>query len=432
MTDIRIWADDRNLNVQEAEEDRNLFMVAEHNDLITKARHDLNTQELKILDYVISKIKPTDDNFTTINTSMYKISRILNVKRSGMAYSNIASNLNDMRKKDVFIYNEAEHSITMAGWFDYAKVWENGQVELRINADLSPYLLKLKNAGHYTSHYLVDTLSLKSKYSILLYKLMREADKDGGKSLTVVSGSPDDFKKWMGAPANYTYGRLKDKILKPAIDEINLKITDMRLDLAQARHGRKVTNIEIRNYFFAGEIHQTLAERQAQVQDSQTSDLASEEDHQNSSPQPDALSDEELAKLQKQLNEEIARRNQKSHARDQRLAEQDIKETAPYDYERDMHGDAIIKQDLASTHRNYPAELSFNTGDFVRLSKDAILHDTRRNDVPLSVTDNLVVAKAFKNGNVRLHVADEKWRQNGETVYAKAELLIPFTEDTHG
>lgn len=430
MVDINIWNNDRNLNIDEADSDRNLFIVAEHNDLITKARHDLNTQQLKMLDFVISKIKPTDEEFTTINTSMYKLSRILNIKRSGRTYSQIADSLNDMRKKDVFIYNKEERSITMAGWFDYAKVWENGQIELRINSDLSPYLLKLKNNGHYTSHYLVDTLSLKSKYSILLYKLMREANKDGGKSLTVVAGSPEDFKTWLGAPTSYTYNRLKDKILNPAIDEINLKISDMRLDLAQARHGRKVTNIEIRNYFYNGEEHQTISERQKANQ--AVASTHSETTLSEGQVSPDNLSNEEIAKLQKQLADEQARRKQKETARTTRLANQAIVESSPHSYERDKHGDAIVTQDLASTHRNSPVELAFNTGDLVRLSEDAILHDTRRNDVQLSVTDNLVVAKAFKNGNVRLHVADEKWRQNGETVYAKAELLIPFTEDTHG
>ncbi len=141
------------------------------------------------------------------------------------------------------------------------------------------------------------------------------------------------------------------------------------------------------------------------------------------------LSNEEIAKLQKQLADEQARRKQKETSRTTRLANQAIVESSPHSYERDKHGDAIVTQDLASTHRNSPVELAFNTGDLVRLSEDAILHDTRRNDVQLSVTDNLVVAKAFKNGNVRLHVADEKWRQNGETVYAKAELLVSVTKE---
>ena len=88
-----------------------------------------------------------------------------------------------------------------------------------------------------------------SKYSILLYKLMREADKDNGSSIAIVQGTPDEWKEWLGAPESYTYGRLKDNILNPAIEEINLEIGDMGLELFQARRGRAVVQVEIHNNF---------------------------------------------------------------------------------------------------------------------------------------------------------------------------------------
>ncbi|MHA6520750.1 replication initiation protein, partial [Corynebacterium amycolatum] len=128
-------------------------------------------------------------------------------------------------------------------------VWENGQVQLKINKQFAPFLLKLKDNGYYTQYLLADTVQLKSKYAILLYKLMREADKDHGQTISIVQGTPDEFKTWLGAPKSYTYGRLKDKILKPAIDEINLKINDLDLNLFQARRGRQVVQVEIHNNF---------------------------------------------------------------------------------------------------------------------------------------------------------------------------------------
>jgi len=109
--------------------------------------------------------------------------------------------------------------------------------------------LQLKDKGHYTQYLLVDTVKLKSKYSILLYKLMREADKDNGSTIAIVQGTPDEWKEWLGAPESYTYGRLKDKILNRAIEEINLEIQDMDLELFQARRGREVVQVEIHNNF---------------------------------------------------------------------------------------------------------------------------------------------------------------------------------------
>ena len=55
-----LWTSDRDFNKDEIRDQR-YFLVAEHNDLITKARHDLNARELKIMDYVVSKIKPNDE-----------------------------------------------------------------------------------------------------------------------------------------------------------------------------------------------------------------------------------------------------------------------------------------------------------------------------------------------------------------------------------
>ena len=239
-----IWKNDRNFALDEYEQQK-YYYVAESNDLITKARHDLTARELKIMDYVISKIQPTDSGLITINTSMYELTKVLELKSSGRTYSQIAQNLDDMRAKSIKIYNENERSITMTGWFERAKVWENGQIELKINEDFSPYLIDLKN--NYTQYLLIDTVKLKSKYAILLYKLMREADKDKGKSIAILQGTPEEFIEWLGAPKDYEYKDLKRNILKKAVEEINLKIDDMDLEILQGRYGRKVVQVEIHN-----------------------------------------------------------------------------------------------------------------------------------------------------------------------------------------
>lgn len=100
MADKRyyLWTNDHNFNKEDFKQQR-FFQVAEHNDLITKARHDLNARELKIMNYVVSKIKPDDKQFNVIHTSMYELSNVLDLKRSGRTYSQLAQNLSDMRKK---------------------------------------------------------------------------------------------------------------------------------------------------------------------------------------------------------------------------------------------------------------------------------------------------------------------------------------------
>ena len=248
---LNLWKNDRNFGMEEHEEQLRYYVV-EHNDLIAKARQDLTARQLKIMDFVISKIKPSDTNFTTVNTSMYELTNILDLQRSGRNYSELAKNIGELRKKEVLIYNKDNKSVTQTGWVAEATYKENGQVEILLSSKLAPYLLDLKD--NYTQYLLKDTVQLKSKYAILLYKLMREADKDRGKKVAVLQGTPDDFIEWLGAPRSYTYGRLKDNILNKAIEEINLKIEDMDLNLLQARRGRKVVLVEIHNNFIKQDI----------------------------------------------------------------------------------------------------------------------------------------------------------------------------------
>lgn len=233
----------------EDHENQRYYYVVESNDLITKARHDLTARELKIMDFVISKIQPDDKEFTTIRTSMYELTNVLNLKRSGTTYSQLAKTLDDLRIKSVVIYNEKKRSITQTGWLTAATYWEHGQVELELSNRLAPYLLGLKN--NYTQYLLLDTVKLKSKYAILLYKFMRECDKDNGKKIAVLQGTPEEFREWLGAPKNYTYALLKRDVLNKAIEEINLKISDMDLELLQAKRGRKVVQVEIHNNWLA-------------------------------------------------------------------------------------------------------------------------------------------------------------------------------------
>ena len=239
-----IWKNDRNFALDDYEKQQ-LYYVVEANDIINKARHDLTARELKLMDFVISKIMPDDDKFHVIKTSMYELTKVLNIKQNGKNYADMAKSIGELRKKEVLIYDEEHKTVTQTGWVQSAKYQENGQVEIRLNDELAPHLLGLKN--NYTQHLLIDTTKLKSRYSILLYKLMRECDRDNGKSIAILQGTPKEFKEWMGAPENYEYKQLKQNVLNKAIEEINLKIDDMDLEIFQGRYHRKVVQVEIHN-----------------------------------------------------------------------------------------------------------------------------------------------------------------------------------------
>ena len=71
----QLFASDRDFT-DEVIKQQNM-VVAQHNDLITKAKYDLTTNEIKVMDYIISKIKPDDDEFHTVRSSLYEIANVL-------------------------------------------------------------------------------------------------------------------------------------------------------------------------------------------------------------------------------------------------------------------------------------------------------------------------------------------------------------------
>ena len=142
---------DRNFALDNYEKQQ-LYYVVEANDIINKARHDLTARELKLMDFVISKIMPDDDKFHVIKTSMYELTKVLNIKQNGKNYADMAKAIGDLRKKEVLIHDEEERTITQTGWVQSAKYHENGKVEIELSPNLAPHLLGLKN--NYTQHLL--------------------------------------------------------------------------------------------------------------------------------------------------------------------------------------------------------------------------------------------------------------------------------------
>ena len=110
-----IWKNDRNFALDDYEKQQ-LYYVVEANDIINKARHDLTARELKLMDFVISKIMPDDDKFHVIKTSMYELTKVLNIKQNGKNYADMAKAIGDLRKKKcLFMMKKNEHHTNWLG-----------------------------------------------------------------------------------------------------------------------------------------------------------------------------------------------------------------------------------------------------------------------------------------------------------------------------
>jgi len=223
--------------------------VVKHNDLIEKAKSDLTVQEMKLVDFFISRIKPTDNTFAEINVTLNDLAKVLNLTRSGKNYLNIANSLRSLRRKEIII--KSDDKMTITGWLATVTISRGGDVSAFISSDLTPYLLELKDKGHYTQYLLNDIVQLNSKYSIALYKLIRlEHGKHGSKSgvdrYQTLVASIEEWRAIFEAPEAYSTSIFMRNCVKRAINEINLKIADLRIDKpGYKKNGHRIVEMRL-------------------------------------------------------------------------------------------------------------------------------------------------------------------------------------------
>lgn len=226
--------------------------VAKHNDLIDKAKSDLSVQEMKLVDFIISRIKPTDHKFETVDVSLSDLAKVLKLQKNGKNNINIANSLRNLRRKEIIIKTETG-SMVITGWLAAIEIEQGGRVIMDIDRHLTPYLLELKDKGNYTQYLLNDIVQLGSKYSIALYKFIKmqhgkwgvHHNKDRYQTL---SGTLDEWRDMFDAPESYNTSIFMRNCVKKAIKEINLKLQgEMFIDDPEfKKNGHTITEMSLK------------------------------------------------------------------------------------------------------------------------------------------------------------------------------------------
>jgi len=115
---------------------------------------------------------------------------------------------------------------------------KEGILILSLDKGLKPYMLELKEM--YTSYKLSNVLSLKSKYSIRIYEILKS-----NLFKKCIKIELEELKKMVGAKASYlkVYADFKNKVLLQAQKELNAN-TDINFEFEEIKTGRKVTSLK--------------------------------------------------------------------------------------------------------------------------------------------------------------------------------------------
>lgn len=217
------------------------YKVVKSNDLIQKSRYNLSTQEQKIILYLITKVKPED---TDLHLYEFKIKDFCEVcgidTQNGKNYIMLKDTIKKMADKSnwITIKNENGDEVeTLLRWIEKPYIdKKSGTIKIRLDRDMKPYLLELKQ--RFTVYNLYYTLAMKSKYSIRLYEILKSYEFQHRKLFDI-----DELKKLLSAE-NYTrYPDFQRYILDTSMREIN-DLSDLSITYEAIKDGKRYAKIQ--------------------------------------------------------------------------------------------------------------------------------------------------------------------------------------------
>ena len=212
-------------------------LVVKSNDLIQKARFQLSLQEQKIILYLISKIKPNDEDFIHQDFSIIDFCRVCGIDyNNGKNYKNVKDTIKVLSDKSVWLLVESGTE-TLVRWIN--KAWINkkaGIIKVRLDDDMKPYLLQLQ--ARFTQYELFYTLAMRSQYSIRVYELLKSYEY---KRIWIFD--IDELKCLLSAEKYNRYPDFKRYVLDISVREIN-DLSDLNVSYQVIKVGRKFGKLE--------------------------------------------------------------------------------------------------------------------------------------------------------------------------------------------
>ena len=223
---------------QDIREARN-ELVVKHNDLLRKSRYTLSANEQKIIIYLVSKINADDKELKEIEINILDFCKVIGIEINGDAYNRVKETIKSLADKSWWL-TFTEKKETLFRWINEAEIEKgNGIIKLQLSNHLKPYLLELKQ--NFTKYELINVLSLRSKYSIRLYELLKSYLWQGGWQVSV-----KEIRELLETEGKYKeFKDFRKRVLNPAIEEIN-GYTDLQIKMTTLKSGKTISHLHFK------------------------------------------------------------------------------------------------------------------------------------------------------------------------------------------
>jgi plasmid replication initiation protein len=215
------------------------YQVVKEN-ILNEAKLDpkMKALEYRLILIAMSKISPLSEELGFIYFTAKDFCELMELRKDGM-YSYIKKTSQTLATRTLTIENkQCKKGLTLP-WFAEIK-YDESLIGMLFNKRLEKHILKIKKENGYTKYFIKNVLSLKSKYAMRAYELIKQCEKMGTKVFEL-----EDFKEKIGA-VKKAYNQMfvfRRDILKKLIDEINI-CTDMYINYEEIKEGRKVTHLK--------------------------------------------------------------------------------------------------------------------------------------------------------------------------------------------
>ena len=210
--------------------------IAKFHNNISEARYTLTLNEQKMYIYAVQEIDQDRPDFETVEFYIPDMA-----KATGIDEKTLYREIGDMATNILSTVITAQHP-NGNGWRKFqmasycAHIKSTGYVQFHFHEVMKPFLLELKQ------HYFIQApqvIKFKSTHSIKLYDFIESQTYKESECIMTI----EDFKDLMGLEGRYkVWGDLKDKVVNPAVTEINTK-TDIELSFELVKRGRKAHSI---------------------------------------------------------------------------------------------------------------------------------------------------------------------------------------------
>lgn len=205
-----------------------------HNDINKIAFNGFNEKEIDVLFTLMLKARDTEDK--KIILSYLEINRIIGEEHNK---ARLTSYIRGVSKKIKGIIQEVilpNGNIKIFGLFDSILIdVVNKNVEFSVNDDFKYMLNDL--ISNFTYFDLKDLVSLKGNYAKTLFRLLKQWETTKEFNVKII-----DFRRVMGIPKTYEMKNIRQKILKPCLEELGKHFEG--LELKELKKGRSVESLK--------------------------------------------------------------------------------------------------------------------------------------------------------------------------------------------